>query len=76
MFSVMSTGVHLWLHQRRATDKNIMKIHLWTCICRDDLERQGEAKTNIMVGKIQHVILSVITKRIYIQTKLIYIWPL
>lgn len=40
------------------------------------LKRNEGTKTKLVVGKIQHKILSVITKRLYIQIQLIYIWPL
>lgn len=39
-------------------------------MCRHNLKRERGVETNIMVGKRKHIILKVITERIYIQIKL------
>lgn len=54
--------------KKTTIDKSIMKIYIFGHKFVDMMQNEREgAETNIIVGKRQHIILSVITKRIYIQ---------
>lgn len=56
------------IKEKKTIDKSIMKIYIFGHKFIDMMQKEREgAETNIIVGKGQHIILSVITKRIYIQ---------